>query len=460
MVNLTGGDKMSTKVFTVFLGKPEDEGGWPHVGFSCMERAEYLLSKLRSLNQHIDFVNGGIVYNPEDVTIIYNKLKEASGIDGVLIYGLGANRLIPSTAMLLDSGYPTILGTDVFGGDKFFLYLHDIARKKNVPSLAVSSLDIRELKEALDLIDILHCLKGQRILIIEDSRDSSDQAHFWRRQYEKYVQQAKNLFGIEVLGLDPKELLEYYKKQEEGKASILAQEWIETAQSVVEPTQREIIKSAKLYLAMKSLLRDKKAKVITIDCLSLFYAHKLPAYPCLGFWQLNNEGLLGVCQADLESAITQLVGQSLTKRPGFVSDPVFDTPNSKIIYAHCVAPTKVFGKERTAVPYKIRSHAEDRKGAALEALMPPGEVLTTVKINLLARKTAIHQAESVGSMETERGCRTKLVAKANVATILENWDFNTFGWHRVTFFGDFRRIFFNFARLAGLSIVEEDKEGR
>lgn len=451
------GGKMSAKVFTVFIGKPEEEEGWPHIGFNCEERAEFLLSKLRSFNEQIDFIKAGIVYNSEDVAAVYNKLKETSGIDGLLVYALGANRLIPSTAILLDSGYPTILGTDIFGGDKFLLYLYDIARKKNVPSLAVSSLDIQELKEALDLIYILHYLKGQRILIIEDDRDSSDQAHFWRRQYEEYVQQAKKVLGIEVLGLDPKELSERYEKQEESEASILAQEWIKDAQSVVEPTRSEIVKSARLYLAMKSLLREEKAKVITVDCLSLFYRHKLPAYPCLGFWQLNNEGLLGVCQADLESAITQLVGQSLTKRPGFISDPAFNASNSEVIYAHCVAPTKLFGKEKPAVPYRIRSHAEDRKGAALEAIMPSGEALTTVKINILAKKMAIHQAESVGSMEIERGCRTKLIGKANVARILENWDFDTFGWHRVTFFGEFRKTFCDFAKLTGLSIVEEDR---
>ena len=448
---------MATKVFTIFIGKPEDKEGWPYIGFNCEERARSLLSTLRDLNEDIDFMKGGIVYAPEHVTIIFNKLRETPDIDGVLIYGLGAGKLIPSTSILLDSGYPTILGTDVFGGDKPFLYLHDIARKKRIASLTVSSFDIHELKEGLDILRTLHYLKGQKILVIEDNKDASDQAHFWRRRYEEYLQQAKKLLGVEVLSLDPKELSENYEKQGESEASIIARDWIKNAQSVVEPTQHEIIKSARLYLAMKSLLKDKDAKAITVDCLSLFYAHKLPAYPCLGFWQLNNEGLLGVCQADLESAITQLVGQSLTKRPGFISDPAFDASNSNIIYAHCVAPTKVFGEEKPAVPYRIRSHAEDRKGAALEAIMPSGEVLTTIKINVLAQKMAIHQAESEGSMETDRGCRTKLVGKANITTILENWDFDTFGWHRVTFFGDFRKHFSEFAKLTKLDIVEEDR---
>lgn len=448
---------MAAKVFTVFIGKPEHEEGWPYIDFNCEERARFLLAKLRTVVEDVELIEGGIIYASEDVMPIYNALKIRSDIDGLLIYSLAASRLIPSTALLLDSGYPIVLATDVFGGDKFLLYLQDVARTKNIPYLAVSSFDIQDLKHALKILDVLHRLKGKKILVIEEDKDASDQAHFWRRKYKEYIQHVKKLFGIEVVVLNPKDLLAHYEKQQEDEALVLAQKWIRGAQSVVEPTQQEIIKSAKLYLAMKTLLNSEEAQAITIDCLTLFYAQKLPAYPCLGFWQLNNEGLGGVCQADLESAVTLLVGQTLTKRPGFISDPVLDVPNSRIVYTHCVAPTKVFGEEKPAIPYKIRSHAEDRKGAAIEAIMPSSEILTTVKINVLAQKLAIHQAESMGSMEAERACRTKLIGKTNTAKILEKWDFDTFGWHRVTFFGDFRKSFCDFAKLAGLGIVEEDR---
>jgi len=32
-----------------------------------------------------------------------------------------------------------------------------------------------------------------------------------------------------------------------------------------------------------------------------------------------------------------------------------------------------------------------------------------------------------------------------------------FGWHRVTFYGDWRRQAINLARLLGLKVIEEDK---
>ncbi len=85
----------------------------------------------------------------------------------------------------------------------------------------------------------------------------------------------------------------------------------------------------------------------------------LVAYPCLGYRQLNNDGLVGACEADLLLTTTMLALTYLVNRPGFISDPVLDTSTNRIIYAHCVAPNKVFGPQGPTNPFHIRSHAED-----------------------------------------------------------------------------------------------------
>lgn len=83
----------------------------------------------------------------------------------------------------------------------------------------------------------------------------------------------------------------------------------------------------------------------------------------------------------------------LTGRPGFINDPVIDTATQQVIYAHCVAPTKVYGRGKSA-HYITRSHAEDGKGASAQVIMPPNEIITTVKINVLNKKIAIHQGKA------------------------------------------------------------------
>lgn len=123
---------------------------------------------------------------------------------------------------------------------------------------------------------------------------------------------------------------------------------------------------------------------------------------------------------------------------------------------HCIAPTKVYGPDGPVSPYRIRSHAEDRKGATVRALLPLGETVTTAKLDLGEETLIIHTAQTTANEEEEKACRTKLEAKTNVDKILENWHPSS-GWHRVTVYGDYRKQLKNIAKLLKLKVIEEDK---
>ncbi len=448
---------MPTKIYVVFFGKPKGIEGWPNLNFDCEQRKKYLFKKLKNLAEDTEFAGGDIIYDSGGAKRIKEKIEKTKKIDGIVLYTLSAHFSAPSPEEILNLGHPALIVSDIFGGDIALLKAIDLIKKKKIPALPISSSGFSELKRGLNLIKVIHKLKESKILAIGKSKDFGDQAHFWRRSYENFLNQVRINLGVKTIILGPERLNKYYEKISKKIAAKVAANWIRKSVKVVEPTKGEIIKSARFYLAMKGLLNEFGADAITIDCLPLFYERKIPAYPCLGHFQLNNEGLVGVCEEDLEAALTHLMGQHLTQRPGFVSDPVIDTAKSQIIYAHCVASARPFGKNNLFSRYKIRSHAEDGKGASVQVFLPKGYPLTTVKLNVLDKKLAIHQAKSIGNIEEERACRTKLAAKANVKKILENWDFRTFGWHRVTFFGDFREDFCNLATLLGLTVVEEDK---
>lgn len=130
-----------------------------------------------------------------------------------------------------------------------------------------------------------------------------------------------------------------------------------------------------------------------------------------------------------------LVFGALTGRPGYISDPVIDTSQHAIIYAHCVAMTKPFGPQGPAYPYRIRSHSEDRKGASVESLLPAGYLTTRVEIHPELRQITVHQAVTLGCDDNDMACRTKLVARVrgDMERLTEEW---RGGGHRVTFYGD------------------------
>ena len=178
-------------------------------------------------------------------------------------------------------------------------------------------------------------------------------------------------------------------------------------------------------------------------------------YPCLGFVELLDAGLVGACEADLVSTVTMIALKHLAGRPGYISDPVIDTSKRQIIYAHCVASTKMFGPAGPANPFEILTHAEDRRGAAVRSFLPIGYMTTTLEIHPVRREILCHQAKTVDNVVMDRACRTKLAGEVvgDIEKLFTRWD--QYGWHRVTFYGDLREPVQELARALKFNFVAE-----
>jgi len=432
-------EKSPVRISVVFTCNEPDRPGWPYVNYDCEGRAEEIIKILRRGLPNFEFTHYVFRYKDEVDQVDWERF------DGIVVYMIsGMWRGIAEK--IIEMGRPTILIDDLYGGSGGFLRAFSMAKRKNLPVVGVASSNMNDAIDAIRLLGVIKMLKNSRILDITD-RDISD-----------ISKKIKDAFGIRVIKMTSDELNAYYEKTNEAEAEKIADKWIREALKIVEPTREEIVKSARMYLALRRAMQDSGADAVTIDCLNLYYGGKLPAYPCLALFQLNNEGSTGVCEADLNSTITQLMMRYLTGRPGYVSDPVIDTASNQIIYVHCVASNRVYGPNGLSNPYIIRSHSEDRKGAAVQSLMPLGETVTTLRINVEAKAMCIHQGITVANIEDDRACRTKLAAETDAERILENWNAEVdFGWHRVTLYGDWRRQAINLARLLGLKIIEEDR---
>jgi hypothetical protein len=68
----------------------------------------------------------------------------------------------------------------------------------------------------------------------------------------------------------------------------------------------------------------------------------------------------------------------------------------------------------------------------VESLAPAGYMTTTFRTNVARKQMVIHQAKSLGALDSEKGCRTKLIGevRGDIAKLFARWD--QFGWHRVT----------------------------
>ncbi|MGB2822057.1 MAG: hypothetical protein WBF17_13825, partial [Phycisphaerae bacterium] len=252
------------------------------------------------------------------------------------------------------------------------------------------------------------------------------------------------------------EVNEAWKAADKDEAGAVADRWERTATKVIGVPRKTLETSAAMYLGMKAVLKKHSANAITMNCLGGFYGGHIHAYPCLGFHELNNEGLVGGCECDVRSAATMVAITALTRgRPGFISDPVIDTAKRQIIYAHCVASNKVFGPKGAANPFAIMTHSEDRQGASVRSILPVGYMTTTLDIRPDRKEIIFHQGKAVANDPDDRACRTKLCAEpvGDIEKLFTMWD--QWGWHRVTFYGDLKKPVFALADAMGWKIVEE-----
>lgn len=428
--------KSKAKVDLVFIHVASPRPTWPTKNYDYAKRKKEILDKLIPLCPNVEFAVKHSATN-ESAKEILDDQKER---DGILVYQIGLSTA--GTDLFVRSGKPVVLVDDLFGGTGRVLALSGVATAEKLPVVVVSSSDMKDVAAAANLFYVMRAMRTSRI-VTATNRNVTAGAGF-----------IKDLYGAELLRLAPEELDEYYSKADAREAEVWADYWMKNARKVVEPTREEITKSGRMYLAMSRALADKRADAVTVDCLGLFYSGKMTAYPCLGFFQLNNDGSTGVCEGDLDSTCSQLLIRYLTGRPGYVSDPVIDTAKDEIIYAHCVGTNKVYGPKGKANPYIIRTHAEDEQGASIQSLMPTGEIVTTLKVRTGDKHMVIHTAKAVSNSDEPKACRTKLVAKTNTKSLLRNW---SIGWHRVTVYRDWREQAMNLARLYGMTVFEEDE---
>lgn len=383
------------------------------------------------------------VTNAEEAKKIVDAEKESIGFVVVLLHVWSGG----ATRVFIESGKPVILIAESYGGGGEFLLemRRAVEEKRRVVGISVRDLDNDIVIRKIKLLYTLHKLSSTRILFVTIDRE--------RIEYFKKI--LGEHFGIEAIYIDGREFAEkYYRVADEEEARRIVLEWVSGAERVLEDRFEDLLKAAKLYLAMKRILQEYKAISIAIDCIYLFDKKILDAWPCLGYMKLWLEGFVPVCEADPYSAAILLVMWYLAERPGFISDPVLDQARDEVIYYHCYSPINPFGGN-VKVPYIITPAHLGVKRASVHVKLPVNEVITVAQFVPEQRIMTIHRGKTIGNEYSLHACATKLVAKTNTRNLARNW---LGGWHRVVFYGDFTDDLRDLATLIGYSVLEEDKE--
>ncbi len=472
--------KLRIRIIYSLHAPVQNRPDWPNKGFDFNPPMESITAALARQCPQFEFVTS-MAAGPAQAKQIIADDKSA-GIDGYVVYQMNCWNAVVQT--IAATGKPVLYADFQFAGSGGFLvYNAGFLRAKaaNVAFVASSRIDdvVAAVKcfavvaggkspaefvlavsaaraaatprpgdlacksddlKTISTEDCLARMKQSRILAVRDQKSGP----------------ASPIMGIPMENVSFAEVNEAWKSADKDESRSVADRWKKAAAKVLDVSNETLATSAAMYLGMKAVLKKHSANAITINCLGGFYGGHIHAYPCLGFHELNNEGLIGACECDVRSTTTMVAVNSLTGgRPGYISDPVIDTAKRQIIYAHCVASNKAFGPAGATNPFEILTHSEDRQGASVRSILPVGYMTTSLQILPDRKEILFHQAKTVGNDPDDRACRTKLCGEpvGDIEKLFTMWD--QWGWHRVTTYGDLKKPIFALAEAMGWKIIQE-----
>ena len=469
------------RVALVFLANSAEREIWPYPGFDCAGRQQEILNLLKEGCPQVEFVPV-VVAQPAHVQ---KALAINDAVDGYLVYTVTLNWGLQGSLLAIGNlGKPLLVADEYLGGSGVFLCGYSSLRRQGLAAAAVAS------RRPDDLVAVARCFAELKKAGTTAASFAQQCEEVYRRTFAtagppecledrvapaeigecvKRLRQARFLIvgagqpgqqreflGAKGIYVGFEEFKALYDKVDRDQAADWGRRWSTQAEKVVEPKPEWINKAGGVYLAMLALLKKHGTDSITINCLGGFGSGQLPAYPCLGFMQLLNDGSQGVCEAMPDDSLSTLMGRILVGRAGYVSDPALDTSQNQIVYSHCMALTKVFGPNGRANKFRIRTlHNRDPRGCCAQSLLPEGYMTTSFRTSVARKKMVIHQAKAVGNLDADRGCRTQLLGqvRGDIGKMFAQWDL--FGWHRVTVYGDIREPLVEFGKALGLEIIEE-----
>ena len=475
--------KMRIRIVYALHAVTQPGPDWPNVGFNFAPVMDRITTTLVRNFPEVDFTST-LAKGPEEAGKIL-AVDAASPVDGYVVCQLNCwNRVVQTIA---GSGKPTLYVDFQYGGSGGFLvYTAAFLRQKtpNLGFVASSRLDdlvaafraFGEHRQAGPGADFSALVALSRKALTPQPGDLSVQSDSLsclpvsdclRKMKESKIlavggnwpgiaPAVQEGLGIEVVNVPFAEVNEAWAAADMENAKAIADRWHKTAAKVEGVSMDTLVTSAAMYLGQKAVLKKHGANAITINCLGGFYGGHIHAYPCLGFHELLNEGLIGACECDVRSTATMVALTALTQgRPGYISDPVIDTADRRIIYAHCVASNKAFGPGGPVNPIEILTHSEDRQGASVRSLLPVGYMTSTVELSPERKTVLFHRGKAVANVPDDRACRTKLSVEpvGDIERLFGEWD--EWGWHRVTCYGDLKEPVAALADALGWRVLEE-----
>jgi L-fucose isomerase-like protein len=388
------------------------------------EKAGSILESIRNselIPAHVELTEEAILSSWDDLSHFQENLE---GVDALL--ELTENlRPVPIRLYLRlgDFGLPLVL----FGGEFYATPRRFEAtgywRHRGVA--VYLPLTRTELKEQLTLLAAKHRIRQTRALLVGSRYNST---FVVTTDYD--FSAALRALGVEIQSCGTEKFMSLFKAAEESRVSLLAQEWLREAEQVVEPTEKDLHRSARYYLVMKDVLKEYRAGAMAINCLPL--VEEIQGTPCMALVRLNDEGIPAACEGDLTALMTMIFMERLANRPTFQGNIIYANPTENVIEInHCVLPFFMGGYDQPKKPYVLRDYHGRGMGVCAAYEPELGRTVTLARFSTDFRDMVFLTGRLVGFGEDY--CRSNLRVKVpDVKSFIKE----VRGNHHILVYGD------------------------
>jgi len=305
-------------------------------------------------------------------------------------------------------------------------------------AILAATHDVEWLRTGLRMFHTMVRMKHTRIALVHDRYKDKTPTSIWQwgPNFHHFPEQK----WVDIIeGLDDSEemraMADYYSKH---------------AQQVVEPSKEDVLGAAKVYVALRKIMQLQKCQGITCNCLP--FASRTGDTACLPYSCMQDEGIVGCCEADLGGATIMLLSHLLLERPAFIQDPSPNTVNNTLIASHCSMGRKIKGlRDPYEAPYLLRDY-HVRSGVAVQVIWPvdsPVTVIEQLRDSMLIGTGSVVSNIPNPPSKQWGGCRTSIEIKMDDPGDARDIR----GFHQMVVSGNHERLLRQYAKLVGMNVA-------
>lgn len=288
-----------------------------------------------------------------------------------------------------------------------------------------------EVKKKIKLLNDVTQLQNKKIVIF----DSGKRSNFYSCWYKNPLIEGN--FKTQYVNLE--DFKNRYDNVDQREVDSLAQKWMDECE-VIEPSILDIAKSARLYIAMKDIIKDMKANIAYVLWCGQFNS-MLDTKMCFAISKLNDNGILTGCWRG-ENLLPMLVLNTISGKNVFFGE-IHMYDKGILSIRHCAVPKKIANCK-----YKLRRW-RDKKGTVTGyCRLPEGEV--TIMNSGQGDRTVIFGGRLIDKKDIGGdNCRTTVWIEISDENIIKRF----VGRELALVYGNYIEEAKEFARMLGIIAV-------